>query len=1054
MKTNLLAKIARPKLSSIVERDRLFRLLDWGKQQKPVIWVAAQGGSGKTTLVSSWLDARKLSCLWYQVDEGDADIASFFYFMRLAAKIAAPRYKKSLPLLTPEYFQGIPVFTRRYFEELFRRLCSISSPKGGDGFVVVLDNYQDAPLASGFHDMIACGLDTIPDGITVVIQSRTAPPPQLARLQANGRLHTIGMDDVRFSREESHDLLEMQGHSRLAPETLELLQNITEGWAAGLILLAEAGATSSSPSNMKADALLDYFASEIFNKADAPIQDVLLKTSFLQKIDPAMAAQLTGNATAGTLLESMSRSNYFTQKYGQVYQYHPLFREFLQKRANATLAPADIVATQRTAARLLEQYGREEEAIGLHIAALDWSNAERAILDQAQRLMLQGRSNTLEAWLNCFPHDCIETSPWALYWLGICRLAYNPVEARDYFEKAFLQFKKDADVSGLFLSWACIVDTFVYEWGDFKPLDHWIEVANNLIADHPEFPTPEIEARVAAGMLNAMTYRQPYRAELPMWAELVGQVVVKHPSIQMRMMLGNYLIIYYLWVGDFAKAGLVIEVLRPVSCKYENDPLTRQHWYIMEAMYSFFVADNKTCMQLIGRGLKNAEESGIHLLDLYLLGQGVYSNLSLGEPSEARSFLGRMASINSPRLLDKSFYQYQASSVAWYYGDLKKAIEHGKLAVAIAEDVSTPFAAALCLAELSSILFDDGQYEEALKYLTRAAESGRGMNFIAYMCALNGARFNFDRGNDQQGLVLLNQGLALGSQQGYVNMPRWNSRTMSRLCAKALAHDIETGYVRRLIVMRGLTPEQPVENWPYPIRIYTLGRFNVELDGKPLVFEGRVQRKPLELLQAIIALGGADVPALSVIDELWPQAKGGTAGDDALATALRRLRTMLGSTESVLLQNNRMTLNPALVWTDAQAFEALADAPEDPQQAGRMLALYHGPFLGNEPDDHFLWPMRERLRGKLLRAIMSTGRMLQEQGRHTETIALFERGINSEPLAEEFYAFLMCIHEALGRYNEAISVYRRCEKTLGAILGMRPSPETETIHKRLRIQAK
>ncbi len=124
MKPALIAKIARPKLSVIVKRDRLFRLLDHARQ-KPVVWIEAQAGSGKTTLVADWLDSRKLPCLWYQVDEGDADIASFFYYMGMATKNAAPRYKKSLPLMTPEYLQGIPVFTRRYFEELFRRKESL-----------------------------------------------------------------------------------------------------------------------------------------------------------------------------------------------------------------------------------------------------------------------------------------------------------------------------------------------------------------------------------------------------------------------------------------------------------------------------------------------------------------------------------------------------------------------------------------------------------------------------------------------------------------------------------------------------------------------------------------------------------------------------------------------------------------------------------------------------------------------------------------------------------------------------------------------------------------
>lgn len=135
MKTTFppVAKICRPKILGAVTRSRLVSLLDVARNQ-PIIWVSAPAGSGKTTLVASYLDEHKLPCLWYQVDEGDADIATFFYYMGLAAKRASPRNRTSLPLLTPEYLQGITIFTRRYFENLYSRL---KAP-----FTLVFDNYH------------------------------------------------------------------------------------------------------------------------------------------------------------------------------------------------------------------------------------------------------------------------------------------------------------------------------------------------------------------------------------------------------------------------------------------------------------------------------------------------------------------------------------------------------------------------------------------------------------------------------------------------------------------------------------------------------------------------------------------------------------------------------------------------------------------------------------------------------------------------------------------------------------------------------------------------
>lgn len=104
MRNDSIAKIAPPGITGVFPRKRLFNLMDKGLDY-PVTWITASAGSGKTTLVASYLAARKFPFLWYQVDEGDADTASFFYYMGVAAKKAVSGKRNiSLPLLTPNTF--------------------------------------------------------------------------------------------------------------------------------------------------------------------------------------------------------------------------------------------------------------------------------------------------------------------------------------------------------------------------------------------------------------------------------------------------------------------------------------------------------------------------------------------------------------------------------------------------------------------------------------------------------------------------------------------------------------------------------------------------------------------------------------------------------------------------------------------------------------------------------------------------------------------------------------------------------------------------------------
>ncbi|MGM0758771.1 MAG: hypothetical protein ACQEUB_03605, partial [Thermodesulfobacteriota bacterium] len=122
-----IAKITQPDNRGTTKRERAFLLMDKACVRS-VLWVSAPAGAGKTTLVSSYLESQNVSCFWYQMDKGDQDIATFFYYIKFTAQKLVDPAEASfhLPVLTPEYAHGLKMFTRRYFESLFALLIELA----------------------------------------------------------------------------------------------------------------------------------------------------------------------------------------------------------------------------------------------------------------------------------------------------------------------------------------------------------------------------------------------------------------------------------------------------------------------------------------------------------------------------------------------------------------------------------------------------------------------------------------------------------------------------------------------------------------------------------------------------------------------------------------------------------------------------------------------------------------------------------------------------------------------------------------------------------------
>jgi two-component SAPR family response regulator len=247
-----------------------------------------------------------------------------------------------------------------------------------------------------------------------------------------------------------------------------------------------------------------------------------------------------------------------------------------------------------------------------------------------------------------------------------------------------------------------------------------------------------------------------------------------------------------------------------------------------------------------------------------------------------------------------------------------------------------------------------------------------------------------------------------------------------------------------------------------PVSLFTLGRFSLLLSGKPAEFGRKAPQRPLELLKAIVALGGREISSASLMAELWPDVDGDMA-QRSFDTTLHRLRKLLGDDRVLVLKNGNVSLDGRYCWVDVWVFERLLGQSQRlltsdvtgkqvltlERLTENLIGLYQDHFLAKEEMTPWSVSMHERLRSKFIHHLLEVGRYMEKHRYLEQAMRCYRKGINVDDLVEVFYQRLMACCLATKRLSEGLSVYRHCVRVLSLTLGLQPEPETESLYRSL-----
>ena len=1044
-----LAKLTRPRLHKAVAREKLFELLD-EKREYPVVWIEGPPGAGKTTLAVSYLEEAGVPAIWYQIDPGDSDPASFFYYLKQAVEQAGLRKSKPLPLLTPEYLPDLPGFARRFLREMFLQLPN--------DIIIVLDNYHDVASTSTLHAALAAALAEIPPGANFIVLSRADAPPAYAPSLVGKTISVVTWDELRLAPDETERLAAAGGVTD--PHIVQRLHQQAGGWIAGLTLMLERLHRGGSLDELDGDGLdtvFEYFAGLMFDHTSAETREILMKTAFLPQVSAQYAEAVTGKADAIRHLDELHRRHLFTDKNNAgdvLYQYHALFRAFLKNRAARAYSVEERHDIARRAAGALVAGGRSEEAVLLYAEAEDWDAAERLMIDCAAILLRQGRWQTFEEQVKLLPRQRIASNPWVQYWLGRSKTFVEPVAALPVLEAAYQIFRDSHNEVGQLLATSAMLEAIYVHYREFRLMDPWITRAVNLLEREVPLPTPEDELWVHSMLLVGASYRNPEHPMVRKSISRVEELLSRRFDPNLMVSVASALHSYGYSTIDVAAEQLAISTARPLlACA--DLTAGRAAFYLAHEGYAHYVHGRyERALSCFDEADAVTTQHGLDNIALTTTFWRALTQRRAGMLKEAEESIRRAEAFPGSNKLPFDPIEYVKACVEYERGNRGPVVSRLREAQSISEISGSHMSKMLIRLVSANILIDCGEFEMAADLLKRAKNDILGPVTEHYLGAilLNEAWLAHRQGHLEQRGDRLREALRRSTDTRTRERFRWYPKAMSELFPVALENGIEPQITVDLAREFGIAPGTiEVEAWPWRIKIYTLGRFELLLDDKPPEFSRKTPKKVLALLKAIIAKGAKDVPDQRIIDVLWPDEEGDAARRSLTAT-LHRLRNVLGDGQVVRQSGGELTLDERSCWIDARAFESrIEHARGDPNELEKAIALYRGAFLPQEEGVAWIVPTRERLRSKFILAVGKLGSVLEASNQHEAAIDLYLRGIEADNLVEQFYQGLMRCYAKLDRRTEAMSAYRRLRELLSLTLGVAPSSTTQRLFAALRL---
>lgn len=394
--------------------------------ERSVLLFQAPAGFGKTYALAEWArQARRKdrAIAWINLRPTERDVASLLRVIAEALKLARVAV---MPRVTPAREPHRATKIQEWGERLMTCIAQQSK-----SVLLILDDFSQAE-SEEVNTFMQLLFEQMPRNLKLAIASRGPTQLAVARLLLQGRLERIDKTALAFSPKETRTFF----GGALSPAELKAAHEATEGWPAALrtievCLPAWRAARRDLDSVTTFHKLFgEYAFTDVLAGIDERLVNVLMITSIVDAIEPALANAITGDSDSDSdsdsaqLLSSIASRHSILQltDVGRTTWRMPsLLRTALRRRLETQGAQyvdtlnSRAVAWYESEGRLLDAIRHAIRAGNIEAAAATLENAGPI------NLVLREGDERIAAILRLIPDDRVTASPR----LALCRVFMN-----------------------------------------------------------------------------------------------------------------------------------------------------------------------------------------------------------------------------------------------------------------------------------------------------------------------------------------------------------------------------------------------------------------------------------------------------------------------------------------------------------------------------------------------------------------------------------------------------------------------------------------------------